>query len=90
MTSWSHAGTSEVKHLTTLDEVPSRLEGAGLRLKCNKCMCIYVAICGISIGHKISAEDLQLTQSAWVEGTSNQRSSTTQLCLTVAIIPGAS
>ena len=53
-------GTSDDKHLKTLDQVRTRLEAAGLHLKQNKCAFLLPAI--KYLGHKISAEGLQPTE----------------------------
>ena len=52
-------GTSEADHLKTLDEVLSRLETAGLRLKQNKCAFLLPSV--EYLGHRISAKGLQST-----------------------------
>ena len=51
-------GTSVEEHMVILDKVPSHLEGAGLRLKRNKCALLSSVK---YLGHKISAEGLQPT-----------------------------
>ena len=52
-------GTSEADHLKILDEVLSRLETAGLRLKQNKCGFLLMSV--DYLGHRISAKGLQPT-----------------------------
>ena len=52
-------GKSEEEHLQTVDEVLSRLEAAGLRLKRNKCTVMLPSM--EYLGHTISAEGLQPT-----------------------------
>ena len=52
-------GTSEEEHLAILDKVLSRLKGARLRLKRNKCALMLPSM--EYLGHKISAEGLQPT-----------------------------
>ena len=52
-------GKSEEEHLQTVDEVLSRLEAAGLRLKRDKCTFMLPSV--EYLGHTISAEGLQLT-----------------------------
>lgn len=53
-------GPTESEHLSTLDQVLSRLETAGLRLKRNKCAFMLPSV--EYLGHKISAEGLQPTE----------------------------
>ena len=50
-------GTSEEEHLATLDKVFGRLEGAGLKLKYNKCAFMLPSL--EYLGHRNSAEGLQ-------------------------------
>ena len=52
-------GKSEEEHLQTVDEVLSRLEAAGLRLKRDKCTFMLPSV--EYLGHTISAEGLQPT-----------------------------
>ena len=54
-------GPSDEDHLKTLDEVVSRLETAGARLKCDKCFFMQPHV--EYLGHRISAEGLQSTDS---------------------------
>ena len=53
-------GKTNKEHLKNLDEVLSRLEWSGLRLKRSKCAFMLPSI--EYLGHKISAEGLQPTQ----------------------------
>ena len=53
-------GTTEEEHLQNLDQVLSKLENAGIRLKRNKCAFMLPAV--EYLGHRISAEGLQPTQ----------------------------
>ena len=53
-------GGSEEEHLHTLEEVLTRLETAGLRLRRDKCAFLLPSI--EYLGHKISADGLQPTQ----------------------------
>ena len=53
-------GTTEEDHLHNLDQVLSRLDNAGIRLKRNKCVFMLPAV--EYLGHKISAQGLQPTQ----------------------------
>ena len=52
-------GKSEEEHLQTVDEVLSRLEAAGLRLKRDKCTFMLPSV--EYLGHTILAEGLQPT-----------------------------
>ena len=52
-------GKSQEEHLQTVDEVLSRLEAAGLRLKRDKCTFMLPSV--EYLGHTISAEGLQPT-----------------------------
>ena len=54
-------GPSDEDHLKTLDKVLSRLETAGARLKRDKCFFMQPHV--EYLGHRISAEGLQLTDS---------------------------
>ena len=54
-------GVSEREHLTTLEEVFRRLDKAGVQLKQKKCEFMLPSI--EYLGHRISAEGLQLTDS---------------------------
>nr|XP_023665672.1 LOW QUALITY PROTEIN: uncharacterized protein K02A2.6-like [Paramormyrops kingsleyae] len=49
-------GTTEVEHLSNLEQVLKRIAKAGLRLKCDKC--VFMAPSVTYLGHKISAEGL--------------------------------
>ena len=53
-------GTSEEEHLRTLDAVLTRLEETGMRLKLSKCFFRLPSIKYLE--HKISAEEIQLTE----------------------------
>ena len=55
---------SEKEHLSALDEVLSRLERAGLRLKKKKCT--FVATEMVYLGHKIDPESLHPWQRKWM------------------------
>ena len=50
-------GTSQTDHLNTLDQVLTRLEGAGLRLKQSKCGFLLLSV--DYLGHRISEKGLQ-------------------------------
>ena len=52
-------GCTEEEHLKTLDEVFTRLERAGMRLKKLKCQFLLPSV--EYLGHKISKEELQPT-----------------------------
>ena len=52
-------GKTEEEHLRTLDEVLTRLENAGVRLKREKCM--FMADDVIYLGHRISKEGIRPT-----------------------------
>ena len=52
-------GATKQEHLQNLDEVLSRLEAAGMRLKYDKCAFLLPAV--EYLGHKISAQGLQPT-----------------------------
>ena len=49
------------KHLHNLDQMLSKLEGAGIHLKFNKCALIMLPAVEY-LGHRISAQGLQPTQ----------------------------
>ena len=53
-------GTSEADHLDTLDQVLTRLEDAGLRLKQSKCAFLLLSV--DYLGHRISEKGLQPTE----------------------------
>ena len=53
-------GTSETDHLSTLDQVLTRLEGAGLQLKQSKCGFLLLSV--DYLGHRISEKGLQPTE----------------------------
>ena len=53
-------GTSEADHLDALDQVLTRLEDAGLRLKQSKCAFLLPSV--DYLGHKISEKGLQPTE----------------------------
>ena len=53
-------GTTEEEHLHNLDQVLSKLENVGIRLKRNKCAFMLPAV--EYLGHRISAQGLQPTQ----------------------------
>ena len=52
-------GTTEEEHIQNLDAVLTRLETAGMRLKCNKCAFLLTAV--EYLGHRISVQGLQPT-----------------------------
>ena len=51
-------GETEEEHLQTLDEVLSRLDKAGLRVKCGKCEFMQSSV--TYLGHKIDADGLHI------------------------------
>ena len=53
-------GRANEEHLHKLDQVLSKLESAGIRLKCNKCAFMLPAV--EYLDHRISAQGLQPTQ----------------------------
>ena len=48
---------TEEEHLATLDQVLTRLESAGFRLKCSKCQFLSAEV--TYLGHKVDAQGIQ-------------------------------
>ena len=53
-------GTTDEQHLEILNEVLTRLETAGMRLKKEKC--VFMASEVVYLGHRVSKEGIQSTE----------------------------